>query len=392
MKATIINMMTPCQENTRIDINDVNIMAGLNAGICYMPNDYTSLKNEDEEKTLKRANFAKRSGHHSVFDHMSIELILEDIPKVCAMTLNNLNAYTTSEKSGRYTLMNTNDESKKYYDKWKDKFSKIIEERFTNMTDRYKKTLTLENARYMLSVFTPTTMGYTASVRQWQYIIQWCDQLRHKQYVNDFYCKWRDEMVNLGDELKKIVGIYEFNDNKNRSFNLFKEDEMETLYIKDFFSYSYQVLYKGSLAYLAQAQRHRTLDYVAYFNGIPKQFYIPKILGLTDFDLVEEWLEDLNVLYDYHKIVPQATQVYILERGTIENFILKTKERACSEAQLESQKLTHHIHELYEQSENLNDSLKQYLGQYSKKVRCGYSDFKCLKPCKYGIKSPDRLI
>lgn len=391
MKATIRNIMTPCTID-HINESDVYHMSGLNAGICYMPEDYDTLSKEPLEKTIKRAEQSKLMGHHSVFGHMKVELILENIPKVCAMTLNNLGEFDTSEKSGRYTVMDINDVSKEYYEKWKDIFDRLLRDVFPNMTPRMLKTLSLENARYMLSVFTPTTMGYTTSIRQWQYIIDWCYELAEMNFENTFYKQWQKEMLNLAKTIEPLVRIEEFHDNKSRTFNLFRPNEAESINVKDYFSYSYQTLYKGSFSYLAQAQRHRTIDYVAYFSGSPRNFYVPKILAKQKFDLVEEWLEDLNTLSDKYQIVPQATQLYILERGTIENFILKTKERACSEAQLEIQKLTHHIHELYEKSENLTPQLRDYLNTYSKKVRCAYPDFQCKKPCPYGVKSIDRII
>lgn len=74
-----------------------NLFGGKLAGICYMPADFDTLKNEPNKKTINRANATKSSGHHSVFEHAYISFYLESIPKLFAMLLNNEKVYTTSE-------------------------------------------------------------------------------------------------------------------------------------------------------------------------------------------------------------------------------------------------------------------------------------------------------
>ena len=74
---------------------------GKSAGICYMPDDIEALFSEPEEKTLKRANMTLGSGHHSVFDHTTYNLSLEEIPKILAMILNNEKMYTRYKKRSK---------------------------------------------------------------------------------------------------------------------------------------------------------------------------------------------------------------------------------------------------------------------------------------------------
>ena len=101
--------------------------SGKVAGICYMPGTFDDLLLESEEKTIKRANLTKNSGHHSVFDHEYISLYINQIPKLLAMILNNEKMYTTSEKSARYTIMtNCSSVEKKLYNKWYNKFIELI--------------------------------------------------------------------------------------------------------------------------------------------------------------------------------------------------------------------------------------------------------------------------
>lgn len=62
--------------------------------------------------------------------------------------------------------------------------------------------------------------------------------------------------------------------NKNRHLSLIKEN----LNSKDIFDNIYQVNYSGSLAYLGQAQRHRTLNYTMSFKS-DDEYYIPDYKG-----------------------------------------------------------------------------------------------------------------
>ena len=64
---------------------DMIVIAGKAAGICYMPDDIETLFSEPEEKTVRRSNMTLNSGHHSVFNHPVYNLSLEGIPKILAM-------------------------------------------------------------------------------------------------------------------------------------------------------------------------------------------------------------------------------------------------------------------------------------------------------------------
>ena len=96
-----ISVLGSTKEKYVLQKEDAIIFSGKAAGICYMPDTLDVLFSEDKEKTLKRANRTLISGHHSVFDHPTYNLALEEIPKILAMILNNEGMYTTSEKSAR---------------------------------------------------------------------------------------------------------------------------------------------------------------------------------------------------------------------------------------------------------------------------------------------------
>ena len=146
-------------------------LSGKAAGICYLPADLNTLLNEPDEKTKARINQTKNSKHLSVYDHASVSLYLEDIPKALAMVLNNEKMYNTSEKSARYTKMVLKEEEKELYNKWLNKFKELITAKYQGkypkfFTNSKIEKLAQENARYLISVFTPTSMLYTVQYGQ----------------------------------------------------------------------------------------------------------------------------------------------------------------------------------------------------------------------------------
>ena len=78
-------------------------LSGKIAGVCYDKEGFNHLVNESVEKTNRRIDMTLNNGHHSVYDHISINFNLQNVPKMLAMVLNNEHQYTTSEKSARYT-------------------------------------------------------------------------------------------------------------------------------------------------------------------------------------------------------------------------------------------------------------------------------------------------
>ena len=168
------------------------------------------------------------------------------------------------------------------------------------------------------------------------------------------------------------------NDGKFRHLSLINQGKVHN----EIFDTVYSANYDASFAYLAQAQRHRTINYE--INKIKTgEFFTPKIL-LPNNNQVDEWQSDL---YSVKDNLPQGTLVSINERSTIENFILKLKERLCACAQLEINDKTKEI--LFKYIKQTNDKeLKELLTQYSKGSRCTFPDFKCNAPCGFpdGVK------
>lgn len=372
-----ISILGSTKEKYILPKEDAVIFSGKAAGICYMPDTLESLFNEEKDKTIKRANRTLISGHHSVFDHPTYNLALEGIPKILAMILNNEGMYTTSEKSARYTKMKLDDKEKKLYEKWINVFSDEIFKEYPNINEKQVLKLAQENARYLISIFTPsTTMEYTVSLRQINYIMNWFDDFIDEADDTYFNKMLKPCLQEFNEQLKELR-VKDLNSSvKKRKLSIF--DDRDTR--NEEFGENYCVTYKGSFAEFAQAQRHRTIDYKI---TIPKEneFYIPLIIR-DNKELAKEWVDDISSVSNLY---PQGLLVNINERGTVENFILKTKERLCGAAQLEIMLQTKEILDKYlTKTKNTNPDVYEYLKEYESGIRCKYKGWKCTAPCIWG--------
>lgn len=383
MKVTILGSTKPRYKLTK---EEAIKFGGKSAGICYMPDDINTLFSEPEEKTIKRANMTLNSGHHSVFDHTTFNLALEGIPKILAMILNNEGMYTTSEKSARYTKMTPSKREENLYEKWIEIYKQEISKVYPDIDEKKVKKLAQENARYLISVFTPaTTMEYSVSLRQLNYIVHWFEDYIKNEPDNEFDNQLKPYLKQFIDCVSELI-VPELNtDVKMRKLSLFDERNSR----KEEFGENYCTTYEGTFAELAQAQRHRTLQYKMTLLKEP-EYFIPKIIASND-ELKSEWLKDISSLSDLY---PQGMLVKINERGTVENFVLKCKERICGCAQLEIMDQTFETLQKYvEHTQNTNIEVYNYLLPYTKGARCTYPGFKCSAPCMWGaINSLTRKI
>lgn len=371
------------------------------AGICYMPDKFEAILNEPIENTKKRINQTLASGHHSVYDHATINLLLIDIPKILAMVLNNEGMYTTSEKSARYTKMQPSPREKDLYDKWYNIFVERISQNYKEKfyafnfakskddkkaqkaTNTQIGKLAQENARYLISVFTPTTMAYTVSLRQLNYLRSFFEKFisdTHDYLPIDFCEKLKESMKSFLNETK-VFHVNSLNANlKDREISLFDKTKRKH---EEIFGEVYATSYLGTFAELAQAQRHRTLRYKMSFAAENK-FYVPKILE-DDAKLVEEYLHDITSVAD---VYPQGMLVEVFERGTVEDFVLKCMERLCGCAQLEiaNQSSATMQKFLNATAKNLDSDVHKYLQRYACGARCKFEGWKCVAPCVWGAK------
>lgn len=456
---------TPEKLNT-----DLTLLSGKAAGVCYMPDDYFEDGVQNVEKALTRATGNSKSGHHNVYDHGHITFVIKTNKMMC-MILNSLGVYATSEKSARYTKMQPETELElQLYEKWRSKIQTLILSKYPDTDDdilskrlckkmsiedskavingscyhikdaeyleaelnELKKSETLpsfklaqENARYMISVFTPTTIEYTISFRQAFLTIDYMYKLvANLDNASDTFSKKLLPYINeFVREFEKVIGEIKLQDNKNQNFrfleaqhigDLIKDNKNGMTFVqftdleqrlqpkKENISDSYTLVYEGSLAMLAQAQRHRTLRYTMCLQEPGERgYYIPEIVKYAG--LSEEWLKDIeSVSY----CIPQGTMVRITEQGLFEDFALKCKERLCGRAQLEVMKssvestkkfiankdmLSYSNQKLLE-SMTLDTDEKGCNG-LTPCARCQFKDFTCSEGCKWGAKDAlKRLI
>ena len=360
--------------------------SGKAAGICYLPLDTETLFNEPIEKTEKRINSTIASGHHSVFNHVTYNLLLTDVPKIIAMILNNEKVYNTSEKSGRYTVMKSEGKELEYYNKWIKIYTEKIKEKYPNFTDKQINKLALENARYLISIFTPsTTMEYTVSFGQLNYLINWMKDYINIAPSNTFNNKLKKALKEFLEVIPDLE-VEGLNSNlKNRKLSLFAERKR-----KESFDENFCTNYKMTFTGLAQEMRHRTLIFEAYIPessensefSNKKEYYIPPIIKGTEYE--KEWLHDISELGDNY---PQGMLVQVNERGTVENFILKCTERLCGAAQLEIMQQTRiTLNRYLEETKINNPAIYNYLLPYTKGPRCTFPNWKCNSPCVFKAK------
>ena len=455
--------------------DELTLLAGKAAGVCYMPDDYFENGIQNEEKALARAEQTSKSGHHSVYDHGHITMVIKT-NKMMAMILNSLGVYATSEKSARYTKMQPETELElQLYEKWKAKIQELILNKYPDTDDivlrkawlkkypdgsgyivkngrllevepilsakddkeagkwfREKKEsmkdtlpsmkLAMENARYMISVFTPTTMMYTISLRQAFLTMEYLYKLSvNLDNASDYFSeKIKPYVIEIWKAFEDVLGEARLFDNKNQHIRFLEAQHVGELYKdneginrfkrfddldkrltekKENLGDSYTTVYKGSLAMLAQAQRHRTLRYSMYLTNAGEfGWYVPEIV--SDAGLSDEWIEDISsVAY----CIPQGTMVRITEQGLFEDFVLKCKERMCGRAQLEiMNSTTERVKKFINAIDNLSDCNVQLLKNITtdKKemelepcARCLFRDFKCSEGCQWGPKNAlNRLI
>lgn len=374
------------KSNGIFDKDEAIKLSGKIAGVCYDKEGFSHLENEPEEKTLKRIDRTLNNGHHSVYDHITINFNIQNIPKILAMVLNNEKQYTTSEKSDRYTPVIKGEGSiiteleEKLYNKWLEIFKIKIKESYGHIYSDFKiRILAQENARYLATVFLPKQMIYSTSLRQINYIVSWMQEyIDNANMECDFEKKLVISMKELINEFDRLNVLEEglMKNEKHRSLSLFgsqldKKDE----YYGDIYSTSY----KGTFAHLAQAHRHRTIDYqIELLDN--KEYYIPPIIE-DDKTLVEEWLNDINSVGNVN---PQGEIVLVSETGKYDDFILKCKERLCSGAQLEIMRQTRETLLKYKDAlEENNHRLALDIQNYTRGARCTFPDFCCSEDCKF---------
>lgn len=360
-------------------------LAGYSAGVCYMSDSIDAILAETEKRTLARIKRTLESNHHSVYDHPAITFYLGGIPKAFAMLLNNERFMVTSEKSARYTQMKLDGKEVELYYKWKEivrtQIDKVYGDSVPFLADKKDK-LAQENARYFTGVFNPnTSMVHTVTFRQLNYLYSWMQNLMATEKPNLFYKMMFPAMKDFCSKIEEYDLVEPLLvDGKGWKLSLIKDEK----YPDTFTPGVYCTTYLGTLAQLAQAHRHRTID---YSMSIPKDFsaYIPPIIA-SNSELVEDWMKDIKSV---REVFPQGMNVSITERGMPEDLIRKADERICSYTQLEISEQTRKTLKTYVQEiESVDKEQADIMNRYVKGARCTAGSYKCNKPCGWseGIK------
>ncbi len=362
-----------------LEKKDAIEFSGKCAKVCYEKTTIDDIFNEKGETSTKRAMGCVASGHHSVLDHAFYTLSLEGIPKILAMFLNNEQYYATSEKSARYTKMAASPEEDVLYKKWIGIYKEVILKEYPNFAEDYAEKLAQENARYLISIFTPATdMVYTTSLRQWNYIMYWAERYIENAGDDDFSIRMKGVFKEFLSKMPdiKVEGLNTIA--KNRDFTLVGKRKR-----KNFFSEMYCITYPSTFSALAQAHRHKPIKYEFTFMKEQK-FYVPPIIEGTPYET--DWLKDIASLANNF---PQGMLINVNERGAYEDFIHhKCTERLCGAAQLEIMRRTKDTLEKYMWAiKDVEPDIYKDLLPYSKGAKCIFTKVKCTRPCVFGPKN-----
>ena len=382
MEVTVIG----CTNNLdKLGMEEIQKFSQNCARVCYTEKDFCDLIKEEPNQQL--FNRLVNSGHHSVFEHINFNFNFSGIPKALAMVLNNEKQYATSEKSARYTKMkDIEPQQKEFYNKWMDIFIPEINNIFPGSNNKDRdiaiKKLAQENARYMTSVFTPTKMVHTLNLRQINFLMEKLENFHNhifeQKYDNSFTKILAPNMKNLYKEFSKFL-LKGMNNQTDREISLFNSRKVE-----EHFGDTYSTSYPMSFAGLAQAQRHRTINYHISESielEAPLGFFIPRLIRNTKLE--KEWIHDLESVAKYD--FPQAQLIMINERGTLEDFRSKSFLRNCGHAQNE-------IMENNVNTGNKYDLFKEVYGENAVQPKC-IQGYKCAESCVWGGKMAlERLV
>lgn len=375
-----INILGSTCPDFVLDKQEVLRFAGLVASVSRSAN-VLNFK-EPNEKTMQRVQKCIAYEHFSILEHITFNLYLDGIPKILAMIINNEKAYSTTERSFRYTKVLLNTPDSQLYQKWLPIFQAQISKVYPEIPASQAELLAQENARYLISVFAPTTsMVYTVNFRQLCYIIGWMRQYVVSPSADSFSLKVKEVLKKFLNTRILDTDVC-FNElaisnvtQPHRSLSLFASIKRH-----DEFGENYCITYPASFAYLAQAQRHRTIKYEFAWWKKTHHYFTPPII-VRDEDLSSEWQNDIKSLKTFY---PQGMLIDINERGSLDDFILKCMERLCGHAQIEIVRRTKNTLDYFSRLfEKTKPDLYLRLAPYINGPRCTFPGYECKNPCMW---------
>ncbi len=412
------------------------VSTGVKAAVCFkevkdgIPVSQDMIREGEDFATLvNRGLNTIYQDHTTPSEHQMVSLEIVGAPKIFLMVLNNEKQYTADERSLRYTKVEKNDvisnKEVELYDKWINILCDVIEEKLGDFYRRFSKSeagakksilkMAQENARYMVSVFMPTSTTYTVPWIQINKILTYMQKAidnpqndLEKQLV-PYFLEFTDKLIDLDvaitkdsiyrnlldDEehkdtiLKKHPEIKNYKGDKSLIYKNNKDVELSLFAYRNPFSgindeneYGYNVSYNNyeSFACLAQEQRHRTINCEMI---IPDKFmaYIPPIIMDKD-ELVNEWIKDITSVKE---VYPQGQLIKVNRCGTVKNLLkFVAQERACDRAQLEIERVyvDDMLPDLYDNLKATGkDELAEKVKPYVKKLRCAFPGYHCPGTC-----------
>ena len=338
------------------------------------------------------------------------------------MILNNEHQYAADERSLRYTEVKPNeyisDLEVELYDKWLNIFIKILNHEYLDFFKKFNKgdteektnkkaasaikKIAQENARYMVSVFMPTTLTYTVPFAQINKLCLYMQRIIESPQ-NDFekllipYLKEFIQGLKDIDVLLTEKDVYDlcpklarnesedllYKNNKEIDLSLFAErNRFSGIGMPNEYGVAFSYNMEISLASLAQFHRHRTINYEMSTPSLEEEkFYIPLLLSGKE-DLTKEWLNDILKV---NKFYPQGKIVKVNANGPLKHLVNYVgKERACDRAFLETEDMFTNVMlpDIYEGLlKEGKTELAERLKPYINKLRCMYPDYKCPSPC-----------
>ena len=334
---------------------------GVKAAVCFKDGNITPediRTTETEAKIIKRGINTILSDHTSPSEQPTVSLEITGIPKILCMILNNEHLYAADERSLRYTEVKESSYiSKKeveLYNKWLSIFISILNTKYLDFFLKYNKgstkeqtarkasnaikKLAQENARYMVSVFMPTTLTYTVPLAQINKICLYMDRIiadPHNEfeqllipYLKEFTQNLKDldvlvtehDVTELCPDLAKIDSDkLLYHNNKSIDLSLFAErNKFSGINLPNEYGTTFSYNMEISLASLAQFHRHRTINYEMLTpNKENMQFYIPLLLEDNPV-LSKEWQEDI---LSVKNVYPQGTIVKVNANGPLKHLV-----------------------------------------------------------------------
>lgn len=405
-----------------LDIKRELIYAGTKAAWCFKDGTATpeNIRNMPEIDLLRRGIETYINDHGTPDEHDKISLEITEFPKLMCMILNSEHQYTACERSFRYTKITTNDYISdievKLYNKWYNIFINIFEENYSEWfyqvnqknekntkTDMRKKAQ--ENARYFVSVLTPTSIAYSAPWYQWQKLATFLQDMIEnpntslKKIVVPYAKEFIEQLIELKVVVltKDAIALYpplekmlkEKNDNREWLYKNNKETKLYMFAENNPFSginkpneYNASINYNSrlSIAGFADILRHRT-SYVALKNPNEFSYIIPKFVPSNYWKEYDQDMQKINGIYPQGQLID-----FNLDSSIYRLVQYMGKERACERPQQEVEdwyvnQLLPDIVEGLSKRPEYEEEYKLLRTRYLDKCRCAYPNYHCPNPC-----------